>query len=589
MLKKKTLPLISVYVIISIFLVPFKSVFAYTGGLLEMKTLSVGSDLDFTSYTTNKVTDNDNGTSILLNKNGSSSDTLWYKFSKPVSINGFYYRGQLGISLKVNLYDSSKKLIYSYNFTNINGYISFSTTYSNVTYVALIDYSLADSAAVYEFDVTGLEPDTTPPGEVINLQASVNNNEINITFMAPYDEDFAGTKIYLDDVLKANLDKNSLSYSFVNLNPNTTYKIKVTTIDSNNNESIGVTTTVRTLPLDIINLKLFSSTYSILSQWINPTDSDFIGNDLYLDGNFITSLDKNATSYTFTNLSPNTSYTVKIVSKYNGGYSSSGQTATAKTVIPIEDIENLKADAKYDRVKLSWTPPESEFFHHVKIYRKKVEQKSFWDQLFGATAVSAATTSDGYTPMFETNGTYWTDLTVTPDTTYSYKVTSVNTEGNESQGVTIETTTPSEPVPVLTGVATTQNENGDYVVTWASPTKGTVKVLIDGQEYTVVDAATQQVIIPKKDMKLNFFGGYDAKLVPIGEFGTEGAAVQVPTVGETKIDFPFSFNDFIQTVINILAWAAPLILLSFVLVFWRPLVEFIKKMLANAKGGRVKQ
>ncbi|ANB61905.1 fibronectin type III domain-containing protein [Anoxybacteroides amylolyticum] len=308
-----------------------------------------------------------------------------------------------------------------------------------------------------------------------------------------------------------------------------------------------------------------------------------------MNGNLISSLDKNATSYEFNNLNPNVSYTVKVVSKYSGGYSSIGQTATAKTAIPLEDVTDLSADAKYDSIKLSWTRPDSDFFSHVKIYRKKLGQKSFWDQLFGATAVSAATTSDGYTPMFETNGTYWTDLTVTPDTTYSYKVTSVNIEGNESQGVTIETTTPSEPVPTMSGVATTQNQNGDYVVTWTSPTKGTVKVLINRQEYTVVDAATQQVIIPKKDMRLNFFGGYEAKLVPIGEFGTEGEAVQVPTVGETKIDFPFSFNDFIQTVINILVWAAPFILLSFVLVFWRPIVELIKKMLVNAKGGRVKQ
>jgi len=342
-------------------------------------------------------------------------------------------------------------------------------------------------------------------------------------------------------------------------------------------------------PSEVVDVRFLPTENAISTFFNTPNDVDFAGTKLYLNGILKATLDKTKTSYTFTNLQPNTTYTISVTTFDTSGNESNGITTTVKTKIPVVgDVTDLKSDAKYDRVNLSWTNPNSEFFSHVKIYRK-VEQKSFWDQLFGATAVSAATTSDGYTPMFETNGTYWTDLTVTPDTTYSYKVTSVNIEGNESQGVTIETTTSAEPVPTMAGVATTQNENGDYVVTWTSPSKGTVKVLIDGQEYTVVDAATQQVIIPKKDMKLNFFGGYDAKLVPIGEFGTEGEAVQVPTVGETKIDFPFSFNDFIQTVINILAWAAPLILLSFVLVFWRPLVEFIKKMLANAKGGRVKQ
>lgn len=259
------------------------------------------------------------------------------------------------------------------------------------------------------------------------------------------------------------------------------------------------------------------------------------------------------------------------------------------SVVPVNyvvpDITNLQADAKYDRVKLSWTRPDSEFFSHVKIYRKKVEQQSFWDQLFGTTAVSAVTTSDGYTPMFETNGTYWTDLTVTPETTYSYKVTSVNIEGNESQGVTIETTTPSEPVPVLTGVATTQNEDGDYVVTWTSPTKGTVKLLIEGREYAQVDAATKQIIVRKEDMKTDFFGAYAATLIPIGEYGTKGQAVNVPSLGG-KIDFPLSFQDFMETVVSILAWVAPFIILSLVFIFWRPIFNFIKKAISER---RVKQ
>ncbi|MCX8045524.1 hypothetical protein CI793_11185 [Anoxybacillus ayderensis] len=320
-------------------------------------------------------------------------------------------------------------------------------------------------------------------------------------------------------------------------------------------------------------------------SWNNPNDIDFAGTKIYVDDVF-----KGITSNTFfliDNLSPNTTYTVRIVSFDTSGNESDGVTATVKTKIPIvNDVTDLQADAKYDRVKLSWTPPESEFFHHVKIYRKKVEQQSFWDQLFGTTAVSAETTSDGYTPMFETNGTYWTDLTVKPETTYSYKVTSVNIEGNESQGVTIETTTPSEPVPVFSGVATTQNENGDYVVTWTSPTKGAVKLLIEGREYAQVDAATKQIIVRKEDMKTDFFGAYAATLIPIGEYGTKGQAVNVPSFLGGKIDFPLSFQDLIETTISILAWVAPFILLSLTFIFWKPIFNFIKKAISER---RVKQ
>jgi Fibronectin type III domain len=329
---------------------------------------------------------------------------------------------------------------------------------------------------------------------------------------------------------------------------------------------------------------------SVALHWDNPSSENFIGVELYKNGKMISSLSKEKTEYQITGLESNTEYTFEIYAVYTPGIRSVAVLKTVKTLeeIPIVEIINLKADAKYDRVKLSWTLPESEFFSHVNIYRKKVEEKSFFYRLFGASSVSATTTSDGYTPMFETNGTYWTDLTVDPETTYSYKVTSENIEGKESNGVTIEVTTPSEPLPTMDGVSTTQNESGDYVVTWTSPTIGRVKVLINGKEYATVDAATQKIVIPKEDMRLNFFGGYDAKLVPISERGTEGKPVQVPVVGETKVDLPFSFDEFMQTVISILAWAAPFILLSLVLIFWRPFIEFLRKTIL-AKGGRVKQ
>ncbi len=542
------------------------------GGILKKSVdsnLNSFANLGGNGYITYQIPSGSSSMKIHLRSSISSEDTASYRI---------VFSNSQG-----TVWDSGNKKVYSslvsYDF-NIPSTATVVTVYSTSykDYYALL---------VHEVEMT-VPIDKTPPHEVTNLVTSSSYNHITITFNQPADSDYAGTRVYVNGVLVETLGSTITSYRLTELKPNTIYNIKITTFDTSNNESDGITTLVKTLPPpDVTNLNLFPSDYSILAKWINPDDSGFLGNDLYLDGKIITSLDKNATTYTFTDLSPNTSYTVKIVSKYSGGYSSSGQTATTKTTIPVEDITDLQADAKYDRVKLSWALPEhSEFFSHVKIYRKKLEQQSFWDQLFGATAVSAATTSDGYTPMFETNGTYWTDLTVTPDTTYAYKVTSVNIEGNESQGVTIKTKTPSEPAPVLTGVATTQNENGDYIVTWTSPTKGSVKVLIGGKKYTVVDAASQQVMIKKEDMKTDFFGGYDAKLVPVGQFGTEGQAVQVPAVGK-KIEFPITFDDFMKTVVNILSWAAPLILVLFVFIFWRPFIVFLRKTIF-VKGGRMK-
>ncbi|GAC92355.1 hypothetical protein KN10_2791 [Anoxybacillus flavithermus NBRC 109594] len=555
--------------------------FAYSGGLLDGKTIYIGNNINSIVGTTNLVTDNDESTGIQLDTSTGNTKTLWYKFDNAKSVIAYQFKSDS--TMVMRFYDQSGRGLYAISASG-DGSKRNITQVDNVYYVSITNTSIS-KRNVYEFDVFAIQ-DTTPPSNVTNLKTSVSTTKIDLTFTQPEDADFKNTKIYLNGVLKATLDKTTKYYSLTGLLPDTNYDIKISTVDNNNNESNGVTTTVRTLPLpNVINLSLVPSTNSLLAQWINPTDSGFIGNDLYLDGNFITSLDKDATSYNFTNLNPNTSYAVKVVSKFIDGYSSTGQTATAKTTIPVEDVADLQADAKYDRVKLSWTRPNSEFFSHVKIYRKNVERKSFWDQLFGTTSVSAENTSDGYTPMFETNGTYWIDLTVTPDTTYSYKVTSVNIEGDESQGVTVETTTPSEPVPVLAGVATTQNENGDYVVTWTSPSKGTVKLLIEGREYAQVDAATKQIVVRKEDMKTDFFGAYAATLIPIGEYGTKGQAVNVPSLGG-KIDFPLSFQDFMETTISILAWVAPFILLSLVFIFWRPIFNFIKKAISER---RVKQ
>lgn len=119
---------------------------------------------------------------------------------------------------------------------------------------------------------------------------------------------------------------------------------------------------------------------SIALHWDNPSSENFVGIELYKNGKMISSLSKEETEYQITGLESNTEYTFEIYAVYTPGIRSVAVLKTVKTLeeIPIVEITNLKAEAKYDRVKLSWTLPESEFFSHVNIYRKKVEEKSFF-------------------------------------------------------------------------------------------------------------------------------------------------------------------------------------------------------------------
>ncbi|MEW5320712.1 fibronectin type III domain-containing protein [Geobacillus thermoleovorans] len=592
---KKILPILAIVSITSSILVPFEGAFAlssYSGGLLDGKTLTKDGTTEKTTF----LTDNDVNTEVKIVTDGFGRFGYFYNFSEPMAINKYvvnYHSG--GVILR--FYDSEGRVLFE-TLNPPNDVITMITPVQNVSKVYIRDRINGTGVTIKEFNVYG-GTDVIPPSVPTGLTVTVGDGSAFLDWADNTETDLRGYNVYqsTDNVTFIKITSSPLTtsnYNVTGLTNGTKYYFAVTALDNAWNESsrsssVSVTPVAdTTAPGEVTNIQTSVTDTTIDLTFTKPTDADFTGTKLYLNGVLKATLDKTKTSYSFANLAPNTPYTIKVTTFDTSGNESAGVTTTVKTKVPlVEDVTDLQADAKYDRIKLSWTRPDSEFFSHVKIYRKKIEQQSFWNQLFGATSVSAATTSDGYTPMFETNGTYWTDLTVTPDTTYSYKVTSVNTEGNESQGVTIETTTPSEPVPKIEGVSTTQNKNGDYVVTWTSPSEGIVKVVIGGKEYTVVDAATQQVMIPKEDMKTDFFGGYDAKLVPIGKFGTEGHAVQVPTVQGKKIEFPILFDDFMKTVINILTWAAPLILLSLVFIFWRPFIAFLRKTIF-AKGGRIK-
>src|SRR5690606_30948654 len=106
-----------------------------------------------------------------------------------------------------------------------------------------------------------------------------------------------------------------------------------------------------------------------------------------------------------------------------------------------------------------------------------------------------SSTTGATTKIFETNGTYFNDLTVEPKTTYDYRLTT--TDGyTETSGVDITTTTPAAPVPEMGGVVVEPQPNGDYLYKWETPAAGQVKIIVGGEEYTTVPAEDKQLLIP---------------------------------------------------------------------------------------------
>lgn len=308
----------------------------------------------------------------------------------------------------------------------------------------------------------------------------------------------------------------------------------------------------------ISNVNVDTTTTTATIRYILPQDSDFSHLNLYDEsGTFISQV--TSSTYTFESLEPNTTYTYKITSLDESGNESEPYTVTFTTQEPAE-VEEIEAVATDKSVELTWVNPERDDFQKVRIYRKtqSEEQTAFETLIYGSVAYA----STEYVPLFETNGTQFKDLTVEPETTYEYKLTTTDVSGYESEGVTTTVTTAEEVPPEMGGTDVKQDANGDYLFTWTSPTEGNVKVIVGGEEYSIVPASAGQLLIPKEDMKYSSFGDPDVQAVPISPTGLEGEKENVSGNPLSELEIPFNVNELLQTGMGLLLFLAPIVLLA---------------------------
>lgn len=363
---------------------------------------------------------------------------------------------------------------------------------------------------------------TTPPIDTEDIfsitditakKANLNIDRSKILSQGQY------SKIRLYDSsssLIGEINNDVTAYKIDNLLPNQNYTFFVDIVFDrlNTSKKVPLKFDTQSFKIDdifkIVNITTKEATLNIdrskiLSQM--PYEKIRILNS---EGNLIRELDNTVRSYKISGLSPEKEYTyvVEIV-----GTTTEKTELTFKTVAANKDVENLKAIPEATQVFLSWKMPEYDELQFARIYRKKENSGIV------AKMKSLFVSDDGYSPLFETNGTNFRDLTVAADTEYTYKVTTVDTNDAETSGVTIKTKTPKMSV---SGGNTEVDENGDYIITWDSPTTGKIKVLIARKEYAIVSAADKKIIIPKEEMKFDLLGNPDVQLIPIDEEGNEG-------------------------------------------------------------------
>lgn len=420
---------------------------------------------------------------------------------------------------------------------------------------------------IEEMDFFGEEPVTYEPVENVVVN-NITDNSFDLSYENPNSKALIANEIYLDDLL---IHQSSIisSYKFKDLKPNTTYKLKINTVYKDGQKvsyDTSVTTTIKKEPpTDVTNLEIvYENGAAKLTYDIPPnaTSVKIYKNSILLD-------DVKTNNYSDDAVEVSRTYTYKVVAVNDYGQAPG---VTKSITIPNKEITKLKAIPTSDRVDLSWQLPSANGFKHVVIYRTNLSQsseKSMFKSLFSSMAEES---------LFETNGTYFNDLTVKSDTKYRYRVSSVYTD--ETPGVSIDVTTLK--IKIDDGNVE-ENEKGDYTVTWSSPEKGKIKIYVGGKLYATVDAANKKHTIPSKDMKYTALGAPDIKLVPVAEDGTEGGATKPGGTDLPPLDGVFSGNDLLKTTMQLVALVGGILLLSLSFKVAPKIIRLIRQSLSRKK------
>lgn len=336
---------------------------------------------------------------------------------------------------------------------------------------------------------------------------------------------------------------------------------------------------------EVSNLNITNNGLKNHITFEKPSMEGYTGANIYRNGVLIASLDSTQTSFEDTVSEYKTTYTYKVTALYGADETDGIEKSITTGERVIEEIKDINVSTKYDRVEIQWEVPESEDFSFVRIYRKTIEELKPIEEesgsLFEKKVYAAETDEDGpYTPLFETNGTYFNDLSVKPRSEYEYRLATVTTDGSESKGVFVSASTPDEPTPAIIGGGWT-DENGEYIFTWNEPTTGTVKVLVSGEEYAVVPASQKKIAIPREKIKF-VLGKPDVTLIPVSIYGKEGKPYTPNPLKQVKA--PFSVSDLLKSGSSLLFVLGPFVLLALAFLIVPRFRGVFKKAIKEGRG-----
>lgn len=410
---------------------------------------------------------------------------------------------------------------------------------------------------------------------------NITSHSADLSYKNPVINDFVSNEIKLNNLVVYK-DGKTENFTLKDLQPLTEYKVEISALYKNGAKEIVVTNFKTTekepeKPRDVTNVKWSVEDSRLTITYTKDPNADYV--NIYRDGKLVS--EKNTSGeFIDKDLQSDSKY-VYLITSHNKVGQSPGVTIEVKT--PSKEVSNLAATSTEKEVSLTWKMPSYNSLDFARVYRKKVK-KGMFAMMFKS--------GDTYEALFETNGTTFKDLTVKADTQYEYKVTTVDTKGNETDGKTITIKTKQNNV---SGGNTDKDENGDYVVTWKTPTTGQIKVLVGGKEYAIVPASDQKIVIPKDKMVFDLIGMPDVKLVPIDENGVEGTPTKPggngggigEIVGGGEIGKIINAENVLKGGVQLLAVVGAFVLLGLAFRVVPKLVKMICDAFSNKKDERI--
>ncbi len=292
---------------------------------------------------------------------------------------------------------------------------------------------------------TPAPPDIWPPPAPTGLTAVVQGASTSLlSWTASSDPSgIARYEIWRDGVKIADAAGNATTFVDSTISPATTYSYAVRAIDGANNASVfsntaSVTTpavsdtTPPTAPANLVATAAGSQ--SIVLNWNASTDagSGLAGYRIFRDGTLIAEVVSSVLTFSDTGLEPNTQYAYLVRAFDGDGNVSDDSNVTSATTAadttPPSVPTGLTATATGSQsITLDWNASTDTGGSGLAAYRLYREGMLL-------TAVAAGTTS-------------YTDPTVLPDTSYSYRVSAIDNAGNESTpSAAAGATTPADTV-----------------------------------------------------------------------------------------------------------------------------------------------